>query len=398
MDLITSSPATVLALHHGYRVPGGEEVAADQFAILAEHHLGETVRWIRRDSTELSAGAAARGLLQGGTDSRKITDAIRTSGADLVHAHNLFPTFGPAALRAARNAGAAVVVHLHNYRLVCAVATNVRDGQDCTECRAGWPTPGLRHRCRGSLPEATAYAAALPRWHKPVIELADVIVVPSVAARIRLLDLGLALPADRVHVIGGAAPHVASRSTASTGRYALAVTRLAPEKDLRTAIDACHRAGLPLVIAGDGPERAALQRYAGRVSDGVAVTAAATTAAVAPVAPEAPAAPEAAGTPEESADATAHGGSSDADAPAGGDGPVVPPPREFPLHHNPFLSPVSGPPSKPPPRAGAGPLADGPVEDEGGATSGAHGEPGFSSPAPGAGAPAAERAGIGAVE
>ncbi len=255
--------ATVLALHHDYRFAGGEERAAAQLADLAEERLGERVSWLRRDSTAIGARDAARGLIAGGIGASQITEGLAHTGADLVHAHNLFPTFGPAALRAARAAGAAVVVHLHNYRLVCAVATTVRDGRDCTECRASWPVPGVRHRCRGSLPEVMAYAAALPRWQADVIDLADVVIVPSAAARTRLVDLGLDLSASQVHVVGGVAGHVAKHSTASQGSFALAVSRLAPEKDLRTAIDACHAAALPLVIAGDGPERDALERHAG---------------------------------------------------------------------------------------------------------------------------------------
>ncbi len=254
---------SILALHHGYRVPGGEERAAEQLADLAEQRLGERVAWLRRDSSALTAGDAARGLLAGGLGGRQVTDALDRTGAQLVHAHNLFPTFGPVALRAAIKHGASVVVHLHNTRLICAVATNVRDGHDCTECRAGWTMPGVIHRCRGNLPEALAYGAALPKWRREVVRLADAVIVPSLAARSRLLTLGLGLPADAVHVVGGVAPVVAERSWASHGRFALLVGRLAPEKDIATAIDACAAVGLPLVIAGDGPEMERLMTHAG---------------------------------------------------------------------------------------------------------------------------------------
>lgn len=354
-------PATVLALHHGYRIAGGEERAAEALADLAEGRLGERVAWLRRDSSRLSSVEAARGLVAGGTGSGQVTDALRKTGADLVHAHNLFPTFGPSALEAARTAGAAVVVHLHNYRLVCAVATNVRNGQDCTECKRGWPTPGVKHRCRGSLPEAMAYAAALPRWQQSVLEYADAIVVPSVAARTRLYDLGLALPADRVHVIGGVASGVAEQSTASTGRYALAVTRLAPEKDLKTAIDAARLAGLPLVVAGDGPERDALEAYAGPAAAppaaGAARVAGANADAVAPAAPAATPTPRpatVAPAPERRRPASERkdGGKGGPDGVERRRPATPPPPREFPVHHNPFLSAATPPASKPPPGLG----------------------------------------------
>jgi glycosyltransferase involved in cell wall biosynthesis len=57
------------------------------------------------------------------------------------------------------------------------------------------------------------------------------------------------------------------------GAHALVVSRLAPEKGVDVAIDACRIAGVPLVVAGDGPEHNALRaragdgdvRFAGRV-------------------------------------------------------------------------------------------------------------------------------------
>jgi glycosyltransferase involved in cell wall biosynthesis len=57
-------------------------------------------------------------------------------------------------------------------------------------------------------------------------------------------------------------------------RFALVVSALVPYKRIDVAIAACARAGVPLTIVGDGPERAALERAApastsflGRVSD-----------------------------------------------------------------------------------------------------------------------------------
>lgn len=46
-------------------------------------------------------------------------------------------------------------------------------------------------------------------------------------------------------------------------RYVLVVAALAPYKKVDVAIEACRRAGAPLVIVGDGPERARLEQSAG---------------------------------------------------------------------------------------------------------------------------------------
>lgn len=45
--------------------------------------------------------------------------------------------------------------------------------------------------------------------------------------------------------------------------FALVVSALVPYKRLEVAIDACRRVGIPLKVAGDGPERAALAQRAG---------------------------------------------------------------------------------------------------------------------------------------
>jgi glycosyltransferase involved in cell wall biosynthesis len=49
----------------------------------------------------------------------------------------------------------------------------------------------------------------------------------------------------------------------SPERFALIVSALVPYKRIDMAIDACRLIGLPLVVAGDGPERAALERAGG---------------------------------------------------------------------------------------------------------------------------------------
>jgi glycosyltransferase involved in cell wall biosynthesis len=258
----------VLFLHNRYRTTGGEErVVADLVALVREQ-LGEPAELLARDSAGSGRARAALGLLRGGLEPQEVASAVRLSGARVVHAHNLHPALGWRALAAARAAGARVVLHLHQYRLVCAIGVCFTAGAECTRCHARNTLPGLRLNCRGSLPEATAYAASLALWQRRLCEQADAFIVPSHFARERLRELGAPLPWERVRVIappvripedGAAAPGAGPRSPG----YALVVSRLSPEKGIDVAIDACRMAGMPLMIAGEGPERAALQARAG---------------------------------------------------------------------------------------------------------------------------------------
>ena len=88
-----------------------------------------------------------------------------------MHAHNVHPDLGRRALEAAREAGARVVLHLHNYRLVCAVGTCFTRGADCTRCHGRDTRPGVRLNCRGgSRAEAAVYAAGLALQQRRLTE------------------------------------------------------------------------------------------------------------------------------------------------------------------------------------------------------------------------------------
>jgi glycosyltransferase involved in cell wall biosynthesis len=250
----------VLFIHHRYRVPGGEERAVADLADVVRDELGEEVTVLERDSTRLGSATAAAGLLGGGLRPDQVGAAVQATGARIVHAHNLHPTLGWRALAAARAAGARVVLHLHQYRLVCAIGVCFRDGHECTECHATNTLPGVRHRCRDSVAEAVTYGAALALWQRRLLAQADAVAVPSVFAQARLAELGVALP--NAFVVPNPVRVVASAPGDQTRRGALVVSRLAPEKGIDVAIDACARAGVALTIAGDGPERAALEARA----------------------------------------------------------------------------------------------------------------------------------------
>ena len=243
----------ILLLHNRYRIPGGEERAVDDLEWLAREHLGEEVVRLERDSAALSEADAARGLLAGGLRPHEVGDAVRRSGARVVHAHNVNPSFGWRGLAAARAAGARVVLHLHNYRLVCANGICFTQGEDCTRCHGRRTWPGVRLNCRGgSRAESAVYGAALALWQRRLCEQVDAFVVPSAFALGRLRELGAPV-GERVHVVASVQREIAERAAPVPGGPVLFAGRLAVEKGVLDAIAACRAAGLELVVAGDGP-------------------------------------------------------------------------------------------------------------------------------------------------
>jgi glycosyltransferase involved in cell wall biosynthesis len=160
---------------------------------------------------------------------------------------------------------------------VCAVGVCFTQGRECTRCHGRNTLPGVRHACRGSLPEAAVYAAGISLGQRRLLDGADAVVVPSRFAHQRLLELGAPLPEGRVHVLAPPlrALLVQDEPPPLGGEHALVVSRLSAEKGVDVAIDACRMAGISLVVAGEGPQYAELReraaegdvRFVGRVGD-----------------------------------------------------------------------------------------------------------------------------------
>ena len=135
--------------------------------------------------------------------------------------------------------------------------------------------PRPQHAARGSCAtaaasraEALVYGAALALWQRPHGALADAIVVPSRFARERLARARRAAARARVDVLRaaarGARPAAAGPAVrrAAAMRWSSRASR--PRRALTSRSSACRIAGVPLRIAGDGPERARLRAPRGR--------------------------------------------------------------------------------------------------------------------------------------
>jgi glycosyltransferase involved in cell wall biosynthesis len=258
----------VLLLHNRYRTVGGEERSVELQARAFER-AGIEHALLERRSGDAGRVRAAGALLRGGEGADQVARAVRELGADVVHAHNMLPLIGPRGLQAARDAGAKVVLHLHNVRLFCATGFGERDGAPCTRCRGRDTLPGLRLNCRRSLPEAAVYAAGLSLHQPKVLDAVDRFVTPSRFAADHVAERGL--PRDRVEDIGHYLPEeaFASASAAGQGTYALVASRLSPEKGIDDAIIAADAAGIPLRIVGDGPDADRLRGLATASRTGV---------------------------------------------------------------------------------------------------------------------------------
>ena len=256
----------VLLLHSRYLsgpASGENRVLEDESRLLRENGHEVSV-W----SPEPEVGGALANVRTAGSAiwSRRaashVATLVRRNRIEIVHVHNLFPTLSPAVLRAARSGGAAVVMTLHNYRLMCLPANFLRDGRPCEDCLGHLPWRGVVHRCyRDSALGSATLAASLGVGRG----------AGSFDAVTRFLAVSAFVRAK--HVEGGIEPGrivVKPNFTWPTerrtgpGEYLLFLGRLSSEKGVDTILRAAARSrgGCPVVVVGDGPDAEALRRLA----------------------------------------------------------------------------------------------------------------------------------------
>lgn len=180
---------------------------------------------------------------------------------DVVHCHNLFPALSPAVVRTAHAAGAAVVVTLHNYRLLCLPATFLRNGEVCERCLRKLPWRGVVHRCyRNSAAGSAALATSLAVHRRlRTFDLVNLYLAVSAFVRDKHIEAGFA--PDRIVVKPNFARGGARRE--GPGRFFLYAGRLASDKDVGTLLAAWRSVGEQrLVVAGTGPDEDELRRTA----------------------------------------------------------------------------------------------------------------------------------------
>lgn len=186
---------------------------------------------------------------------RTLGDLVRQTGADIVHFHNTFPLLSPAVYSACKQAGAAVVQTLHNYRLMCPNGLLFRDGAPCEDCVGRTPPlPGVIHGCYGGSRAQTAVIAAMLTTHRlrgTWREDVDVYIALTEFSRQKLIDGGL--PAAKIAVKPNFLDPAPECGPAG-GDFFLFAGRLSPDKGVGTLLDAWseQHPPAPLRIAGGG--------------------------------------------------------------------------------------------------------------------------------------------------
>jgi glycosyltransferase involved in cell wall biosynthesis len=258
----------VLIAHNSYQQPGGEDVVAEEEAILLRQAGHEVIEY-RRSNHEIDALSLwgnltlPKRLIWAGDTVRDLGALIHQEEPDLAHFHNTFSMISPAAYHLCQKMSVPVVQTLHNYRLLCPRADFFRDGHICEECLGKTlPWPGIVYGCyHGSRVQTAVVATMLTvhRWLHTWDEQVDVYIALTEFARQKFIQGGL--PAEKIVLKPNFVdPDPGMRE--GVGDYGLFVGRLSPEKELLMLLEAWRKLrGISLKLVGSGPQEGEIRRF-----------------------------------------------------------------------------------------------------------------------------------------
>jgi glycosyltransferase involved in cell wall biosynthesis len=195
---------------------------------------------------------------------------------DIIHIHALYHHLTSSVLKPAVERGIPIVYTLHDYKLICPAYFFYTEKQGvCEGCGGGRQYRCLTRGCKGGPVTTDAVYAldGLVQWHSGRYRSAiSTFVGPSRFIVDKFTEHGF--PPEKLAYVPNffettddvSDDHAEiARLRELHGRFVLFFGRLSSEKGINVLIDACARAGLPLVVVGDGPKREALVEQAARL-------------------------------------------------------------------------------------------------------------------------------------
>jgi glycosyltransferase involved in cell wall biosynthesis len=263
---LQGSGVRIALIHNYYLQRGGEDHAFEDEQLLLRNHGHDvlTIQFHNRDVEKWSAAERLKRSIWNSASYNRVLQALTQHRTDIAHIHNTLAVASPSVFHAAKEAGAAVVYSVHNFRLLCLNGLFFRKGSVCEQC-LDWHTsvPGIVHGCYRQSRMASAGIGAIKAGHafmRTWQRMVDLYIAPTEFVRSKLIKGGFA-PDDiavRPHFVfdSHAERHTAYSKRRTDKPLVVFIGRLSSEKGVATLLEAWKMVpnpGAELVIIGDGP-------------------------------------------------------------------------------------------------------------------------------------------------
>jgi glycosyltransferase involved in cell wall biosynthesis len=194
----------------------------------------------------------------------RLRELVDAHPPDIAHLHNIYHQLSPAILPILSRRGIPVVMTLHDLKLACPNYKMRTQGRICERCVGGAYHHAVLHRCiGGSIVSSTLCAIELSthRWSGVYENNVARFIVPSRFYRQKMIESGI--PASKLVWIPNFTSIERFAPAYDGGNYFVYFGRLSEEKGLFTLLEAVRTfSGGSLLVIGDGPARASLERAA----------------------------------------------------------------------------------------------------------------------------------------
>ena len=190
---------------------------------------------------------------------RKFLALLNDFKPDVIHCHNIYHQLSPSILAVARKYRIPVVMHLHDYKLVCPNYQLFVDNQICYRCRPHKYCQAIKHRCFHGSWLKSALVALEMWWHHRVWKIYEKTVslylAPSAFMKETVVSFGI--PEAKVEVLYNFIDQAKlEKKEVKMEDYLLYYGRLSFEKGINILLEALRLVpNTPrLKIVGVGPE------------------------------------------------------------------------------------------------------------------------------------------------
>ncbi|MGA8539381.1 MAG: glycosyltransferase family 4 protein, partial [Terriglobales bacterium] len=195
---------------------------------------------------------------------RAMRGCVADFSPNVAHVRGIYHHLSPSILWELKRQGIPVLYHVNDFKILCPTYNFVADGRACELCRHGAfhhaVTKGCYHGPRSNA-VVLAAEAYLHKWLRTYERCVDMFLAPSEFVRDKLTASGL--PSQRIEVLQHFQALPGDEELATDEGYLLYFGRLSAEKGVSELLHAMVRLPhIPLIIAGDGPERPSLESLA----------------------------------------------------------------------------------------------------------------------------------------
>ncbi len=201
---------------------------------------------------------------------RKFEKLLKDFKPDLIHIHNIYHQISPSILSVAKKYKIPVIMHLHDYKLICPNYQLFVDNKICYRCKGQKYYNCLKYKCFKKSFWQSLLATIEMYFHHRILNIykknIDLFIAPSEFMKKTVVDFGFS--DEKIKVIYNFTDTSKDGFNFDSSSYALYFGRLSAEKGVDVLLRAFKLADsqMKLKIVGSGPEETRLKKICSELS------------------------------------------------------------------------------------------------------------------------------------